>query len=156
MMAQSQIPPNSWAFTSDTLLPDNPPLPQSYILVLDKFFTIVDQVTQNPEAAKQLPALFTPDGIWKTPSAAFRGAEEIAQMGYTWTFLAERNSMRHWVTKLFSNPRAPEEVMLLGRLLIDNKDGTEVDVVWSAWIIFAEGGEDGHLLKFFQGWSSRV
>lgn len=62
-----------YAFTPTTVYPACVDVPKSHIEVLDKFFRIIDAGVASPSAYEEHRQIFTPDGVWKTPSAKFEG-----------------------------------------------------------------------------------
>lgn len=62
---------------------------------------------------------------------------------------------RHWVLEVFVNDKEGNQLMLLGRILADYKDGSQLDKRFSARVEFDGSGSETKL-KFFQGWSSTV
>lgn len=149
------------AFVEDTVYPDDPAsIPSSHIALLDDFFRIVDSLKSNPGESQRFIDIFAPDGVWKTPSAAFRG-KELLTSGSEWSFFKEIASMRHYVLRVYTNDRVGKEMMLHGRIEVEVPQGDTIEVDFGARVEI-EGVADDHSdgvkpkLKFFQGWSARV
>lgn len=116
------------AFTEEISLPANVKIPDSHIRLLDECYKVFDEIVPNPEASERFREIFTPDGVWKTPFATYSGHDELARSGTLWTGLRERRSMRHWMYKVYANDDKCEDMMLLGRIRIEDLDGTVRDV----------------------------
>lgn len=149
------------AFVDNTVYPDDPvSIPPSHITLLDDFFRVVDSLKSNPDESERFADIFTPDGIWKTPSAAFKG-KELLTSGSEWSFFKEIASMRHYVLRVYANDRLGKELMLHGRIEVGMLEGEVVEVDFGARVEIDGGSSDRSQdrkpkLKFFQGWSARV
>lgn len=142
------------AFTATTSLPSAPDIPLLRIRLLDEAFRIMDDLVQNSDAASSFTEIFTAEGIWKTPFATYSGHDELVRSGHLWTGLRDRKSMTHRVEKILACTSA-EELMLLGRIRVEELDGKVRDVPFSAHVIIQVAVEDGpERICFFQGWSS--
>ena len=147
------------AFTPTTSYPPAPFTPaQSHITLLDDFFRIGDSLASSPSASQDFASIFTNDGVWKTPSAAFSGLEQLRTSGSDWAFLREIESMRHWVLRVYANDAEGKELMLHGRIEVC-KGGEVMEVDFGARVEMGSE-QDEHpaepKLRFFQGWSSSV
>ena len=117
-----------YAFTDQVSLPTNITIPPSHLHLLDECLKIFDEIVPNPDASEWFREIFTPDGVWKTPFAMYSGHGELAKSGTLWTGLRERRSMTHWMYKVYAHNERGEDMMLLGRIRIENLDGAVRDV----------------------------
>lgn len=149
-----------WSFTEETelpLTPQFPKIPEAHIQLLDDFFVITDAITAKPEASEGFRDIFTVDGVWKTPMATYTGHDELSQSGTLWTALRTMKSMRHWVSKIYLNDAEAKDMMVLGRIRMEDLEGNVHDVNFGARVIFGldeTPGINTPRMKFFQGWSS--
>lgn len=139
----------SHAFKSSQF-PANTQIPNSHLIILDKFFAIID--TPDPSNGTQLASsIFTPRGIWKTPRGTFSGAEEISKSReHAWD---QRASSQHEVLKVFVFDVEVKEVMIQGRLTLKMKDGSSREVEFVTSAVF-EGEGEGVRLAFYQAWAT--
>lgn len=144
------------AFTPGTLLPSGTKLSPSYIHLLDNFFSVVDSLPSEPTNSQQFRSIFTADGTWKTPDAAYRGHDQLAQSGTSWEFLRMLKSFQHYVGKIYAVDAEGKDLMVLGNILMETVDGGKHDVVYSAKVDIEVDAHGEARLAFFQGWSSRV
>ncbi|KAF5026979.1 hypothetical protein F66182_1009 [Fusarium sp. NRRL 66182] len=106
--------------------------------------------SKDPDSGAQLASLYTKDAVVYGLHGKSEGTEAIIQSRKTaWDHIERRE---HEVLRVYTASRSYDDVMLLGRITVDFKNGRQVAADFIAHILFEDTTGDKLKAKLYQVW----
>ncbi|KAI9735354.1 MAG: hypothetical protein M1818_006549 [Claussenomyces sp. TS43310] len=139
-MAEKRIARTSWPET---------PVPKGVKELAGYFLSLLD--TNTDDAGVQLASrVFTPDAVFMTSSATFKGAEEIKESRTEAWRVVERRF--HEIIKVFSAKDDASDLLMIGNAVLNLKNGKEVKGDFIAHMVLDKVATPDVRISYFQVW----
>ncbi|KAF3009196.1 hypothetical protein E8E14_006300 [Neopestalotiopsis sp. 37M] len=133
---------------NNTIWPVDLAAPENIKSWLAKLFATVD--SKDPESGAVLASLYTKDAIVYGLHGKSEGTEAIKNSRKTaWDNINRRN---HEVLRVYTASSTYNDIMLVGRLIVDFKNGKQVDAEFIARIVFAGTTGENLQANLYQVW----
>ncbi|RSL58709.1 hypothetical protein CEP54_007601 [Fusarium duplospermum] len=129
---------------------DQPP-PEGVKSWLATLYATVDSTADD--SGTKLASLYTADAVVCGLHGKSEGTEAIIQSRKTaWDHIDRRH---HEVLRVYTASSTYSDILLLGRLTVDFKSGTQVVAEFIARVLFAESTENDPKAKLYEVWGVR-
>ncbi|RMJ08347.1 hypothetical protein CDV36_012043 [Fusarium kuroshium] len=134
---------------NNTVWPADLPPPESTKAWLAKLYATVD--SKDADSGAKLASLYTSDAVVYGLHGKSEGTEAIIQSRSTaWDHIERRD---HQVLRVFTASRAYSDIILVGELTVDFKNGKQVTAEFIARIVFEQAtGSDPLKASLYQVW----